>query len=276
MIEGVKTVNSAVRTGLLAAFVGVVGTAGYYGYSEYTKRERLIRHQSERIKENEQQMVALQGDLKQRLVEIETLNVDLQKKIELIEKLETSMHLLKTDQRLAELRVVKIERDEAGAAVTTELEFVEYSVLGDPISEPKRFSLPGDVIYIDNWVIKFDDQYVEKADIERGTSLCLFRRVFSEEQTPTQGFSLDAVGTRPQAYARGGVITEFEKKLWSEFWEFANDPARAAEMGIRAANGEAVSVKVREGKVYSISLRASGGISIEPLDVSFVQPGAAL
>ena len=61
-------------------------------------------------------------------------------------------------------------------------------------------------------------------------------------------------------------MSEFEKKLWGDFWEFANDPKKAAEMGIRAANGEAVSVKVREGKTYSISLRASGGLSIRPLD----------
>lgn len=63
-------------------------------------------------------------------------------------------------------------------------------------------------------------------------------------------------------------MTEFERQLWSEFWEFANDPQRAAEMGIRAANGEAVSIQVREGKVYSISLRASGGLSIEPRSAS--------
>jgi hypothetical protein len=265
LIDSVKTLNSAIRTGLLAVLVAVVGTVGFFGYSEYTKRERLIRDQTEKIKETEEQVAVLQSDLQNRLAEIEALNINLQQKIEIIEKLETAMHLLKTDQRLAQLRVLNIERNESGVAVTTDLEFVEFSPTGDPLSEPKRFSLPGDVIYIDNWVVKFDDQYVERADIERGTSLCLFRRVFSEEQTPMQGFSLDEVGMRPQAYARGGVLTEFEKKLWSEFWEFANDPVQATKMGIRAANGEAVSIKVREGKVYEISLRASGGLSIEPL-----------
>jgi hypothetical protein len=124
--------------------------------------------------------------------------------------------------------------------------------------------LPGDVVYIDNWMVKFDDKYVENGDIARGTSLCLFRRIFSEQQVPNEGVSLDEVGMRPQAYASGGELSEFEQRLWKDFWEIANNPTRAAEMGIRAANGEAVNIKVRDGKTYMIELRASGGLSIRP------------
>jgi hypothetical protein len=201
-----------------------------------------------------------------KLAEISTLNKNLAAQREQIEKLETSLHLLKTDQRLARMNVVGIERDKEGAALTSKLEFVELSPTGEPLSQPRRFELPGDVIYIDNWVVKFDDSYIEKGDIERGTSLCLFRRIFSEQQTPNQGISLDEIGMRPQAYARGGAVSDFEKRIWSEFWEFANNPTKATELGIRAANGEAVSIKVREGKAYNVSLRASGGLSIEPVE----------
>jgi hypothetical protein len=176
--------------------------------------------------------------------------------------METAMHLLKIDQRLARLDVVAIDRDETGNAVSSTLEFVELAPSGEELSKPRRFELPGDVIYIDNWVVKFDDNYIEKGDIERGTSLCLFRRIFSEQQKPTQGFSLDEIGMRPQAYARGGQLSDFEKRLWSDFWGFANDPIKAAEAGIRAANGEAVSIQIREGASYNVSLRASGGLSI--------------
>ncbi len=265
VIEGVKTVNSAVRTLLLASLVAVIGGGAYFGYSEYTARERLLTEQAEKLVVAEEQLVSLKGDLESRLVEIEQLNVDLKVQIQENEKLQTAMHLLKTDQRLALLRVVGVKRNDEGDVLTSELEFTELAPAGDSMSAPKRFELPGDVIYIDNWVVKFDDKYVERADIERGTSLCLFRRIFSEQQMPTEGFSLDEVGMRPQAYARGGAMTEFEKQLWSEFWEFANNPTRAAELGIRAANGEAVSIKVREGMQYNISLRASGGLSIDPV-----------
>lgn len=258
MMENVKTVNSAARTVLLTAAVGLFGYGGYYGYSEYTKNERILKEQADKIRlANE---------------EVDRLGREVIAKVAQIEKLETAMHLLKTDQRLAQLRVISIERDEKGKALKSKLEFVELSPQGDPLSKPKPMELLGDLIYIDNWVIKFDDRYVEKGDIERGTSLCLFRRVFSEDTLPSEGITLDEVGMRPQAYARGGTMSEFEKKLWSDFWEFANDPKKAAEMGIRAANGEAVSIKVREGKVYNIALRSSGGLSITPVDDSPQEP----
>ena len=120
-------------------------------------------------------------------------------------------------------------------------------------------------MYVDNWIVKFEDAYVEQADIERGTSLVLFRRIFSEKQQPSEGVSLDEVGMRPQAYGRGGVLTDFERKLWGEFWEFANNSKKAAEMGIRAANGEAISIQVREGMSYQLKLRSSGGLSFQPI-----------
>lgn len=252
VMENVKTINSAVRTALLTGVVGIFGFGGYYGYSEYTKNERILKEQAEKIR--------LAGE------EVEKLNREVATKVAHIEKLETAMHLLKTDQRLAQLRVVNIERNEKGKAIKSQLEFVELSPQGEPLSKPKQIELLGDLIYVDNWIIKFDDRYVEKGDIERGTSLCLFRRVFSEDTLPSEGIALDEVGMRPQAYSRGGAMSEFEKRLWGDFWEFANDPKKAAEMGIRAANGEAVSIKVREGKTYSISLRASGGLSIAPIE----------
>ncbi len=252
VMENVKTINSAVRTALLTGVVGILGYGGYYGYNEYTKNERVLKEQAEKIRLAD--------------AEVEKLNREVIAKVAQIEKLETAMHLLKTDQRLAQLRVVNIERNENGKAIKSQLEFVELSPQGEHLSKPKQMELLGDLIYIDNWIIKFDDRYVEKGDIERGTSLCLFRRVFSEDTLPAEGITLDEVGMRPQAYSRGGVMSEFETKLWGDFWEFANDPKKAAEMGIRAANGEAVSIKVREGKTYNISLRASGGLSIAPVN----------
>lgn len=264
IVEGVKTVNSLVRTALLALLAAVVGGGAYFGYQEYTQRERMLQDKDEEIAFAQKQLVSMQGELDSRLVEISALNQSLAEQQQQIEQLETSMHLLKTDQRLARLNVIKIERNEEGEALSSSLEFVELSPSGEPLSQPRKFELPGDVIYIDNWVVKFDDSYIEQADIERGTSLCLFRRIFSEQQSPNEGFSLDEVGMRPQAYARGGAMSDFEKQLWDEFWEFANNPAKAREMGIRAANGEAVSIQVREGMAYNVSLRASGGLSIEP------------
>ncbi len=263
-IDSIKTLNATVRTALLAILVTTIGYAAYTVYDEYTKQDRLVKDQEAEIQQARDEVESLQREVSSQAVAISRLGDEITKKNEKIEKLETSLHLLKTDQRLARLKVIDIQRDEDGMAVSSELEFVELSPQGDSLSKPKRFILPGDVVYIDNWVIKFDDSYIERGDIERGTSLCLFRRIFSEQQIPNDGIPLDEIGMRPQAYARGGVLTDFEKGLWADFWEFANDKTKAAEMGIRAANGEAVSIKVREGASYNVSLRASGGLSISP------------
>ena len=266
--ESVKTANSAIRTLLFAVLVGVLGSGSYFGYSEYTKRDKLVRDQEEQIEKVTAELEVLNEELSVKAAEVQVLTVDLQEKAVQIQKLETALNLLKVDQRLARLNVLNIERNEAGQAVSSRLEFVELSPQGEPLSKPKQFELPGDVVYIDNWVVKFDDSYIEKGDVERGTSLCLFRRIFSEQQIPTEGIALDEIGMRPQAYARGGAMSEFEQQLWSEFWEFANNPQKAAALGIRAANGEAVSIQVREEMAYNISLRSSGGLSIEPVSIA--------
>jgi len=256
--EAVKTVNSTVRTLAFTGLVAIVGVAGYMGYSHYTANQRALE-------DKEAELQAVNVKLGSMQSELNSTRLELAEKIEQIEKLETAMHLLKTDQRLAQLNVLGLEINESGEVVSSQLEFLELSPNGDPLSAPKRFSLPGDLIYIDNWVIKFEDAYVERADIERGTSLVLFRRVFSEKQQPNEGILLDEIGMRPQAYARGGSMTDFEKRLWSDFWEFANDPKKASELGIRAANGEAISIQVREGMSYNLRLRSSGGLSFQPV-----------
>ena len=134
------------------------------------------------------------------------------------------------------------------------------------MSAGKEFEFNSDVIYVDNWIVQFDDKFVEAADIDKGTSLCLFRRIFSDQQKPNDGFSLDEIGMRPQAYSRGGATSDFEKEIWSKFWDFANDKNKAEQMGIRAANGEAVSIKIRPDMSYMLKLRASGGLTIEPVN----------
>lgn len=250
--EGIKTFNTTVRTVLAAGFVGVIGAGTYYGYSEYTKHERALATAS-----------AEAAQLKSELLQ---LNDELKKKSQQIEKMETSMRLLKTDQRLAQLNVLGIDRDEKTGAVTSRLEFVELSPNGQPISTPKRIELPGQQVYIDNWIVKFDDLYVEKGDVQRGTSLVLFKRIFTDQVKPSDGVSLDEIGMRPQAYGRGGKVSEFEQELWKDFWQFANDPAKAQAKGIRAANGEAVSMVVEEGKSYKIELRLSGGLSMKAIE----------
>ena len=171
---------------------------------------------------------------------------------------------MKVSHRVGWLTVLEQDIDPTTNQLYTVGQFVEVNDKGEAISEPKQFRINGDVVYIDNWVVKFDDEFVERAEIDRSTSLVLFRRIFGEHQPPTDGFAIDTVGSRPQAYGTNGVMSDFEKKIWEEFWTIANDEARAKDLGIRAAHGEAPSMKLQKGKSYKVMLRASDGLSITP------------
>ena len=59
-------------------------------------------------------------------------------------------------------------------------------------------------------------------------------------------------------------MTDLEKKIWGDFWNIANNEKMAHELGIRAAHGGAVSMKVQKGKTYRVIMRSTGDLSIVP------------
>lgn len=265
MIESVKVINSTIRTLLVLVMLGIIGGGGYWGFMKISAEQR----KTEAV---ERELVGLQDKLGQASKALQIsqaengiLKIDIEEKRKEIEKLQARLQLLKIDTRLARLDVVSLVEGSEGKPPAAKVRFTELSPAGEPLSTGKEFDFDSDVIYIDNWIVQFDDKFVEAADIDKGTSLCLFRRIFSDQQKPNDGYSLDEIGMRPQAYSRGGELSEFEKEIWQKFWDFANDKAKAEEMGIRAANGEAVSIKIRPNMSYMLQLRASGGLSIEPV-----------
>lgn len=273
IVESLSAVNSLLRTGLAIVVVALVTAAAWFGYQVYTAGDRALREKDQELASirheltaKEEQLVQQEERLREKDQQITTLQVDLQAKEEKIQKLDTALRLLKVNRRIGWLTVLEQDIDPATNELFTVGQFVEVNEQGERLGEPKQFRIVGDVVYIDNWVVKFDDQFVERAEIDRSTSLVLFRRIFGEHQAPQDGYLLDTVGTRPQAYGAGTEMSDFERQIWDEFWTIANDEARARELGIRAAHGEAPSMKVRKGKSYKILLRASDGLSIVPDD----------
>lgn len=249
--ETVNTFSSAVRTMLATIVVAGAGFLSYLGYDIYSAKDRATKELTE-----------IKQTLEAREAELAVLEGDIKVKAAQIEKLETAKRLLKTDSRMAYLSVVDMKTDDAGKVVSTDVEFVEVDKEGRALDEPKRFTVMGDRVYVDSRVVKFADQYVENADLYRGTSLVAFRGIFGEHQTPNDAFLLDKSDDVPVIYRRGKAESELEKKIWADFWSIANDPEKAKTLGIRAAQGEAPSMKMERGKVYRIDLRASGGLDI--------------
>lgn len=280
VIETMSTVNSFARTLIALVVTGALCVGGWFGYSFYNENELALERKDAELIEARQELDARLTELKEKdatismqgatiaeqVEEISALEIDVREKAKRIEHLNTAMRLLKTDHRLARINVLDQSEDPETGKLQTKVEFVEVNDEGAPIDKPRVFTLEGDMIYVDYWVVKFDDEYVEGEDLLRGTSITLFRRIFGEFQEPNEGYQLDIPGARPGAYARGGQPTEFEKKIWDDFWTFANDKEKAAELGIRAAHGEAANMKLRKGKSYRLLLRASAGLSITPED----------
>ncbi len=285
VVETVSTFNSVARTILALAVVSIVGGGGWWGYRaiEAGKREALQRDEalqearaeleglSGKLAQNERLLAAREQEVRDRdarirdqEMRIDSLDREVQEGRHRIEQLQTTMRLLTVDRRIARLTVLDQAADPATGEIVSTVEFVELDDRGEPLDEPRVFPIRGDVVYVDNWVVKFDERYLEDADELRSASLVLFRRIFGENQEPVEGHVLDRVGARPRAYSAGAPLSDFERRIWEDFWTIADDPQRAGALGIRAAHGEAVSMKVRKGRSYRLQLRASDGLSIVP------------
>ncbi len=250
--ETVRTVNSTLRTLLLGALLVGASIAGWKGYSIYNEPQLKLDSLQKKWEKSEK--------------DLSTLLAKLEAKEQKVQRLTASMRLLSLNHRIARLHVVdQVEQPDSDRVLTT-IEFFEINDDGAPVDEKRRsFKIEGDRVYVDCLVVKFEDKYVEKADLDRATAICMFQRIFGMYQEPEDGYPLDEVGTSPTSYARGGKMSEFEKNIWNDFWSIAADRKKAAEIGIRAAHAVAPSTQVRKGVTYELQLRSTGEFSLLPV-----------
>jgi cell division protein FtsB len=259
-----EAMNRLLGTLLTLVILTLLGVGGWFGFRAYYAERGALQEARANLADRDAKIDQLNKQVQQRTAEIAALNRDLQAKQKEIDRLGAVVKLLKLSRRIAQLTVLGQDRSEDGKGLFTRLSFVEVSEEGKPIDKPRVFLIKGDVVYIDAWVVKFDLDYLEKGDPLRSTSICLFRSIFGQYQAPAEGFALDQVGSQPAAYRTGGKPSEFEQHIWSRFWDYANNPSLAKQAGIRAAHGEAPSIKLLPGKRYRIVLQAAGGLTIDP------------
>lgn len=271
MLKTVNALNNLIGTILSLAIIAAIGTGGWFVYQTYfaekLKAQRESEAQEAKIAGLSQNLLISKQQLAESAEQIDRLEVDLKAKELEIERLDTALKLLKIDHRVAQIDVLAQEGSGAGGDLVTKFSFVEVGERGESLEEPKLMSIEGDTVYVDSLVVKFTDEYIEQGDPLRSTNVCLFRRIFGETMKPSEGYTLDAVGSQPAAYRNGGKMSEFEQEIWSRFWEYANNPAEAEKAGVRAAHGEAPFQKLIVGKRYKVLLRSSGGLSFVPEDL---------
>lgn len=262
MMENVKTANSVVRTAIMVAVLGIVGYGGWFTYAHLIKPR--IQAQLDLEEANrELEKVREQNEEQKEQITILTLQN---------EKLETANRLLKVDHRLAHVKILESGNDEKTGKPFTLVSFQEVGTDGEKIGTAKEFRLNGREVRIDSWVVKFKNEYIEQADLHRGTSLVMFKKIYGELDIPVEGHSLEEQWSRPEAYARGSKLSDFEKTIWDNFWKFANrsyegsEKGQQDEYGLRAAHGAVIYLQPEVGKVYEVNLRASDGLTFRPIE----------
>jgi hypothetical protein len=121
---------------------------------------------------------------------------------------------------------------------------------------------------LDAFIVKFDDQLIERADALRSTSLYMFRRIFGEADGLEGGFPLDVDEqgvVQAAAYIRGSRLSDFEQQIWRDFWAISNDPHRQRELGVRNNHGQINYINPQPGQTYEFTLRGSDGLSFNVL-----------
>jgi len=236
-------------------FVWSLGLAAVAAVSVYLSYELVIvprRALQDQIREQKETIVKLQQEK---------------------ERLEAYLKILKHVDRRARVEVLKQVKDQQGNLQTT-IRFTETDDTGKPISASRDLTLPGQEVYFDTLVIKFDDHFVEQGDPLKGQALMLFRRVFSSNMRAEDGFVIDREGQAPEVYAGREAPSSFERDLWKRFWELANDEKLAKERGVRAIHGDAPYMRLEPDRVYEVLLRSTGEVIITPgARVAGVQAG---
>ncbi|MFN3150832.1 hypothetical protein [Bremerella sp.] len=244
VVDAIDRFNNSVRTLLILLLLIAFSTVSYYGWSVYNEKELEIAAKNKEI----EQHVAKIGELQNEL-----------------ELLALRLKLLKVDRRIGRLSVISQEKPEGAERVESVIEFVEFNEQGQPITEPQRFKIDGDMVYVNGKVVKFEDELIETNDPLRSASIYILQKIYGEHQKPIEGFTIDKEGERPEAYGLRDEPNEFEQKIWNNFWDIANDPVKAAEYGVRAAQEESEGMRVQPGKQYDVQIRSSDGLTIKVL-----------
>ncbi|MCR4413383.1 MAG: hypothetical protein NUV77_13265 [Thermoguttaceae bacterium] len=256
-MKTLQAFSSLVGTVVSLVILAVLAGAAWLGYHTFYTRHSLER------------------DLEAKQKEIVALSQELDAKRREITRLETAMRLLKVDRRVAYLDVLRQAGSAKDGTLTTTFRFTEVTPEGKPLHENREFTVHGDMVHVDALVVKFDDKSIEEGDPLRSTSLCLFKRIYGDKQRPDEAFVIDREGAQPAAYRGGKEASEFERQIWAQFWDYANDAEKQSKAGIRAAHGQGVFQKMVPGKRYRVQLRASDGLSIVPEDLPAKSAGPA-
>ncbi len=179
-------------------------------------------------------------------------------------ELRSAIERLSEENQIGYAKVVSQEYDDAGQ-LWTELKFVETSRENtEKIINQKQYRIAGDIIHFDLLIVRFPKEMVQDG-VER--ALYLWRRIYSDEQTPEKGFALSQEGEFPARYQDlfARLKLAEQKTLWDGIWSLSNDPKALSEYGIQAVYGNVVYKQLKPGLIYIFKIDSSGNVFPETI-----------
>ena len=228
---------------VLTALAGLSGWWTVYIRGILEEDKDTIRQRDETIREKD--VVILQKD-----EVIFQLGDELSESEDQRRRLKVHLHLLKIDHRVARIEVLAQEPSaENPDVLETTVLFQNLDGDGEPVDDGQEIVVLGKKVYLESMVIKFEDSYVEGGDNLRGSSVCLFTRMFGDQQPPAEGQAIDVQGIHPHPYSSVGDGEEdtYYAELWASFWDYANDPVLAESKSHPLSFGGITGSSVRCG-----------------------------
>ena len=174
------------------------------------------------------------------------------------EKLKAAITSLTHEDQIGFAKVIRQEQRD-GKLYTT-LRFVE-TARGDMLTKvlEREYEIEGDVVHFDALIVTFSNEAVMDG---KARSLYLWRRIYGENMSPSEGYPIDAYGERPERYA--GLLSELRfsdrQTFWEAIWDLSNNPEALREHGIKAIYGNAVYKRLRPGLIYVFKIGANGQV----------------
>jgi hypothetical protein len=174
------------------------------------------------------------------------------------EKLKAAITSLTHEDQIGFAKVLK--QEERDGTLYTTLKFVE-TARGDILNKvlEKEYEIEGDIIHFDALIVTFSDEAVMDS---KARSLYLWRRIYGENMTPSEGYDIETPGTHPERYA--GLLRDLrlpeQQMFWEAIWDLANDPEALRDHGIKAVYGNAVYKRLQPGLIYVFKIGADGHV----------------
>ncbi|HEY5621864.1 MAG TPA: hypothetical protein VIR77_04610 [Pontiella sp.] len=174
------------------------------------------------------------------------------------EKLKEAIASLTHEDQIGFAKVIR--QEERDGKLYTTIRFVE-TARNDMLQKvlEREYEIEGDVVHFDALIVTFTDQAVMDG---KARSLYLWRRVYGENMSPSEGYDIETPGTHPERYA--GLLRSLklpeQQLFWEAVWDLANDPEALRDHGIKAVYGNAVYKRLQPGLIYVFKIGADGQV----------------